>query len=62
MATAATPATATVHAKLEKSPSKAGMLVFAIILLAGIGYASINLLSDISGVRTASGFAYFLLT
>ena len=57
----ATAATATVHAKLEKSPSKAGMLVFGVILVAGIGYAAINLLSDISGVRTASGFAYLLL-
>jgi PiT family inorganic phosphate transporter len=60
MASAAT-ATATVHAKLDKSPSKMGMLVFGIILLGGIGYAAISLLSDISGVRTASGFAYFLL-
>jgi PiT family inorganic phosphate transporter len=57
----ATAATATVHAKLEKSPSKAGMLVFGVILVAGVGYAAINLLSDISGVRTASGFAYLLL-
>jgi PiT family inorganic phosphate transporter len=62
MATAATaPATATVHAKLEKSPSKAGMLVFGIILVSGVGYAGVNLLSDISGVRTASTFAYLLL-
>ncbi len=57
----ATAATATVHAKLDKSPSKAGMLVFGIILVGGIAYAAISLLSDISGVRTASGFAYFLL-
>ena len=62
MATAAAaPATQTVHAKLEKSPSKAGMLVFGVILVAGIAYAAINLLSDISGVRTASTFAYLLL-
>ena len=62
MATAApAPAPTAVHAKLEKSPSKAGMLVFAVILIAGIGYAAINLLTDISGVRTASTFAYFLL-
>ena len=60
MATAAT-ATATVHAKLEKSPSKAGMLVFAVILVAGVGYAGINLLSDLSGVRTATTFEYLLL-
>ncbi len=63
MATAApaTNATAAVHAKLDKSPGKAGILVFIVILLSGIGYAGINLLSDISGARTASAFAYFLL-
>jgi PiT family inorganic phosphate transporter len=60
MASAAT-ATASVHQKLAKSPSKAGMLVFGVILLAGVSYALINLLSDLSGARTASVFAYFLL-
>jgi PiT family inorganic phosphate transporter len=59
MATAT--ATAAVQQKLSKSPSKAGMLVFAVILIAGVGYALINLLTDLSGVRTASTFAYFLL-
>ena len=49
------------HAKLEKSPSKAGILVFFVILISGVGYAAINLLTDISGVRTASSFAYLLL-
>ena len=57
--TAAT--TASIHAKLEKSPSKAGMLVFGVILAAGISYAVINLLSDLSGVRTSSAWAYLLL-
>jgi PiT family inorganic phosphate transporter len=60
MASAAT-ATTAVHAKLEKSPSKAGMLIFGVILVSGVGYAAINLLSDISGARAASAFAYFLL-
>src|ERR1017187_2429490 len=54
-------ATARVESKLEKSPSKAGMLVFGVILLSGILYAGFNLLSDLSGVRTASTFAYLLL-
>src|ERR1022692_1834876 len=54
-------ATARVESKLEKSPSKAGMLVFGVILLSGILYAGINLLSDLSGVRTASTFTYLLL-
>jgi PiT family inorganic phosphate transporter len=57
----ATAATAAVHSKLEKSPSKAGMLVFVIILLSGISYAAVNLLSDLSGVRTATAFEYVLL-
>jgi PiT family inorganic phosphate transporter len=61
MATAATAASATVHAKLEKSPSKAGILIFFVILVSGVAYAAINLLTDISGVRTASSFAYLLL-
>jgi len=57
----ASAATAAVHAKLEKSPSKAGMLVFGVILVSGIGYALINLLSDLSGARSATAFAYLLL-
>ncbi len=57
----ATAATAAVHSKLDKSPSKAGMLVFVIILLSGITYAAVNLLSDLSGVRTATAFEYVLL-
>ncbi|HUO27565.1 MAG TPA: inorganic phosphate transporter [Bryobacteraceae bacterium] len=60
MASAAT-ATAAVQAKLAKSPSKAGMLVFGVIFLAGIVYAGISLATDLSGVRTASSFAYLLL-
>jgi hypothetical protein len=54
-------ATTAVQSKLDRSPSKAGMLVFGIILLAGILYAAINLMSDLSGVRSASVFAYLLL-
>ena len=57
----ATAATAAVQEKLQKSPSKAGMLVFGVILLAGVLYAAINLATDLSGARTASAFAYFLL-
>ncbi|HVN05985.1 MAG TPA: inorganic phosphate transporter [Bryobacteraceae bacterium] len=60
MASAAT-ATAAVQAKLAKSPSKAGMLVFGVIFIAGILYAGISLATDLSGVRTASSFAYLLL-
>src|ERR1017187_5642487 len=58
MAAAATPRG---EAKLEKSPSKTGMLGFCGILPSGSLYAGINLLSDLSGVRTASTFAYLLL-
>jgi PiT family inorganic phosphate transporter len=50
-----------IESKLDKSPGKAGMLVFGVILAGGIGFAAVNLLSDLSGVRTASAFAYILL-
>jgi len=59
MASAA--ATATVQAKLERSPSKAGIMVFAVIVLAGILYAAVNLISDLTGVRASGAFAYLLL-
>jgi PiT family inorganic phosphate transporter len=47
--------------KLAKSPGRAGMLVFGVILLAGVSYAAINLFNDLSGVRSSSVFAYLLL-
>src|SRR5581483_2810743 len=57
-ATAVSPA---IESKLSRSPGKIGMLVFGVVLAAGILYAAVNLFSDLSGVRSASAFAYFLL-
>ena len=51
MATALSPA---MEAKLSKSPGKLGMLVFAVVLVAGILFAAVNLISDLSGVRDRS--------
>src|SRR4051794_1038044 len=61
MPSAAITATASIQTKLAKSPSRAGMLVFGVILLAGAAYAVLNLISDLSGARTDSTFAYVLL-
>ncbi|MFN7996174.1 MAG: inorganic phosphate transporter [Bryobacteraceae bacterium] len=57
-ATAVSPA---IESKLSRSPGKIGMVVFGVVLIAGISYAALNLFSDLSGVRSASAFAYFLL-
>jgi len=57
-ATALSPA---MEAKLSKSPGKLGMLVFGVVLLAGILFSALNLVSDLSGVRTSSLWAYILL-
>jgi len=61
MAAPATAVSSTIESKLQKSPGKAGILIFGVILIAGVLYAVLNLLSDLSGVRTASAFAYLLL-
>ena len=45
------------EAKLSKSPGKLGMLVFGVVLTAGILFAAVNLISDLSGVRSSSTFA-----
>jgi inorganic phosphate transporter, PiT family len=58
---AATALSPTMEAKLSKSPGKLGMLVFGVVLTAGILFAAVNLISDLSGVRSSSTFAYLLL-
>ncbi len=48
--------------KLKKSsPGKAGMIVFALMLLGGIGYITAQLWGDLSLVHSASIFPYLLL-
>src|ERR1700683_2069101 len=58
---AATGLSPTMEAKLSKSPGKLGMLVFGVVLTAGILFAAVNLISDLSGVRSSSAVAYLLL-
>jgi inorganic phosphate transporter, PiT family len=58
---AATALSPTMEAKLSKSPGKLGMLVFGVVLVAGILFTAVNLISDLSGVRSSSSLAYLLL-
>ena len=48
--------------KLKKSsPGKAGIMVFAVMLLGGLGYITAQLWGDLSTVHSATIFPYFLL-
>src|ERR1700733_4140320 len=58
---AATALSPTMEAKLSKSPGKLGMLVFGVVLVSGILFTAVNLISDLSGVRSSSSLAYLLL-
>jgi inorganic phosphate transporter, PiT family len=49
------------EAKLNRSPGKLGMIGFAVVLLVGIVYAALQLLSDLSTVHTESVAPYILL-
>lgn len=63
MATSATlPKPSLLEEKLKKSsPGKAGMLVFGLMLLGGLGYIITQLSGDLSTVHGASLFPYLLL-
>ena len=54
-------ATPAVHAKLGKSPGMIGIVGFGIVLLVGVVYSAFHLLSDLSGVHSASITPYVLL-
>jgi inorganic phosphate transporter, PiT family len=56
----AAPATA-LHAKLNKSPGKIGMLIFAIALVVGFAYVGSQLVGDLSTVHNASIYPFVLL-
>src|SRR5580692_4859480 len=48
--------------KLKKSsPGKAGMIVFAVMLIGGLGYIAWQLVGDLSVVHNATIFPYLLL-
>ncbi|MGI8991030.1 MAG: inorganic phosphate transporter [Bryobacteraceae bacterium] len=55
---AASPA---VQSKLNKSPGKLGTLLFGVVLIIGLSYCAIHLLSDLSVVKTTSVFPFVLL-
>jgi PiT family inorganic phosphate transporter len=57
----ATVATSVLDAKLQKSPGKLGMAIFGGVLLIGISYTAIHLVSDLSGVHATSIMPYLLL-
>jgi inorganic phosphate transporter, PiT family len=53
--------TSAVHQKLNKSPGAIGMIVFGVVLLAGIGYVGFHLASDLSSTRVLTAWPYVLL-
>ena len=57
----ATAATSVLDSKLQKSPGKLGIAIFGGVLLIGISYAAVNLVSDLSGVHSTSILPYLLL-
>jgi PiT family inorganic phosphate transporter len=57
-----TAATSVLDSKLQKSPGKLGMAIFGGVLLIGISYAAISLVSDLSGYHSTSILPYLLLT
>jgi inorganic phosphate transporter, PiT family len=53
--------TSVLDSKLQKSPGKLGMAVFGGVLLIGISYTAIHLVSDLSGFHATSIMPYLLL-
>jgi PiT family inorganic phosphate transporter len=54
-------ATPVLEAKLNRSPGKIGMLGFGVVLLIGIIYSAVHLLSDLSTVHAGSVMPYLML-
>src|SRR5271157_4814348 len=57
----ATAATSVLDSKLHKSPGKLGIAIFGGVLLIGISYTAVNLVSDLSGVHATTIMPYLLL-
>jgi len=57
----ATAATSVLDSKIQKSPGKLGLAIFGGVLLVGISYTAIHLVSDLSGVHATSIMPYLLL-
>src|SRR5450432_307766 len=49
------------HHKMNKSPGKIGILLFAVVLVVGLAYAGSQLLHDISKAPSSSAWPYILL-
>lgn len=50
-----------VHQKMNKSPGMIGMIIFGVVLLAGLGYVGFSLISDLGSTRLVSAWPYVLL-
>src|SRR5271163_2119052 len=57
----APPAKHSVHDKLAKKPSRAGLLIFGLVLVGGLIFIGIKLGSDLSIVKSTSIFPFVLL-
>ena len=51
-----------VHDKLNRAPNRTGMLIFGLILIAGVGFIGMSLARDLGDLRLASAWPYFLLS
>jgi PiT family inorganic phosphate transporter len=52
---------AALHSKLSKPPSKTAMRIFGVVLLVGLVYSGMQLVSDVSTVHTSSAMPFILL-
>jgi inorganic phosphate transporter, PiT family len=57
----APPAKHSVHDKLAKKPSKAGMLIFLGVLVGGLIFIGSSIARDLSGTQIMSAWPYILL-
>src|SRR5277367_504736 len=57
----ATAGASVLDSKLQKSPGKLGIAIFGGVLLVGISYTAIHLVSDLSGFHSTSIMPYLLL-
>jgi PiT family inorganic phosphate transporter len=57
----ATAVSTVLDSKMQKPPGKLGMAIFGGVLLIGISYAAVNLVSDLSGFHSTSIMPYLLL-
>jgi inorganic phosphate transporter, PiT family len=55
------PAKHSVHEKMSKKPSKAGALIFALVLVGGLVFIGASIAKDLSGLRIVSAWPYVLL-